>query len=182
MFQSACVSEVCEFSSANEPAVQAGAVQNDQLTQEEFGVVVHKLELGRMAGPDGLRAGLLREMYTLEHMELDDGRRVWWHTYDHSPCPSCMICGSCSALPSPQVSSQPHGVLVLCQQFLKGETLLSWVLRVQVVEKLFSLVMHHSLDSWAAVKAGCGPQVEYHHAQVVVWDAAAVGLHPFCAV
>ena len=156
MFQSvsSCVSEVCASSSASPAAVQAADVLNDQLTLEEVEAALRKLKLGRMAGPDGLRGELLREVYTVEPVELDDGRQVWRHTYDHSP-------GSIvhdlrllfnTAFTSGQLPS-PWGACFVSAVFKKGDPAAldnyRGIAVGSVIGKLFSLVMHRRMDSWA---------------------------------
>jgi hypothetical protein len=79
-----CVSDVASASTAAPAAVAAAAQLNDPISLEEIEGAVRKLKLGRMAGPDGLRGELLREVYSVEPVELPNGRHVVKHVYDLS--------------------------------------------------------------------------------------------------
>lgn len=156
MFQSvsSCVSEVCGSSSASPDAVQAAAVLNEQLTLEEVEAALRKLKLGRMAGPDGLRGELLRQVYRVEPVELEDGRRVWRHAYDHSPgsiVHDLWLLFS-KAFASGQLPTA-WGACFVSAVFKKGDPAVldnyRGIAVGSVIGKLFSLVLHHRMDSWA---------------------------------
>lgn len=151
---SECVAEVSEASSASPDAVQAAEVLNNELSLEEVERVVRKLKLGRMAGRDGIRGELVRQVYSIQLVESPDGRRVHKHVYDLEA--GSILHDLWSLLKTAfQAGCVPDswGACFISAIFKKGDpsSLDNYrgIAVGSVFGKLFSLVLHGRLDAWA---------------------------------
>ena len=157
-----CVSRMAGTSSADASAVEAAAVLNRELTPEEVEAAVRKLKLGRMAGPDGVRGELLREVYKVEPVVLADGKQVWRHVYDLSEGSILhdVWCMFSSAFQAGMLPAS-WGACFVSAIFKKGDPSVldnyRGIAVGSVIGKLFSLVLHSRLDAWAEA---CGKRAD----------------------
>ena len=149
-----CVEALSASPASDSARRQAAAALNSPVSIEEVEAAVRKLKLGRMAGPDGVRGELIREVYTVEVVELPDGKVVCRHVYDQEEGSvlhdlTCLLRAAFEAGDVPPC----WGSCFLSAVFKKGDpTVLDNYRGIAVgsaVGKVFSLVLHARLNGWA---------------------------------
>jgi hypothetical protein len=151
------VAGVSAGSSASPDAVQAAEALNSELAIEGVECAVRKLKLGRMAGPDGIRGELLRQVYSIQLVELPDGMRVHKHVYDLEA--GSIVHDLWTLLNAAfQEGSVPDawGACFVSAIFKKGDPSnldnYRGIAVGSVFGKLFSLALHGRLDAWAEAR------------------------------